>query len=129
MATQAQLEGRYPQRAKVVTVQARGVGLVVQAGPPDVRGRGMMAIGLWRETAWRQYKAGGPVVTVKPYQSADSLSQPASRVRSLRPAPCSPSATRTTSGSALRRALSNRVQASVCPAPMPTQSPFTIHRH
>jgi len=30
------------------------------------------AIGLPRETAWRQFKAGGPLVTVKPYQSADS---------------------------------------------------------
>ncbi len=30
------------------------------------------AIGLPRETAWRQFKAGGPMVTVKPYQSADS---------------------------------------------------------
>lgn len=30
------------------------------------------AIGLPRETAWRQLKAGGPLVTVKPYQSADS---------------------------------------------------------
>jgi hypothetical protein len=30
------------------------------------------AIGLPRETAWRQFKAGGPIVTVKPYQSADS---------------------------------------------------------
>jgi hypothetical protein len=30
------------------------------------------AIGLPRETAWRQFKAGGPLVTVKPYQSAGS---------------------------------------------------------
>jgi hypothetical protein len=30
------------------------------------------AIGLPRETAWRQFKAGGPLVTVKPYQSTDS---------------------------------------------------------
>lgn len=30
------------------------------------------AIGLPRETAWRQFKAGGPLVTVKPYQAADS---------------------------------------------------------
>jgi hypothetical protein len=30
------------------------------------------AIGLPRETAWRQFKAGGPLVSVKPYQSADS---------------------------------------------------------
>lgn len=30
------------------------------------------AIGLPRETAWRQFKAGGPLVTVKPYQSPDS---------------------------------------------------------
>ncbi len=30
------------------------------------------AIGLPRETAWRQFRAGGPMVTVKPYQSADS---------------------------------------------------------
>lgn len=30
------------------------------------------AIGLPRETAWRQFKAGGPLVAVKPYQAADS---------------------------------------------------------
>lgn len=30
------------------------------------------AIGLPRETAWRQFKAGGPLVMVKPYQAADS---------------------------------------------------------
>lgn len=37
------------------------------------------AIGLPRDTAWRQYQAGGPLVTVKAYQSADSplsFSQP-----------------------------------------------------
>ena len=30
------------------------------------------AVRLPRETVWRQFKAGGPLVAVKPYQSADS---------------------------------------------------------
>jgi hypothetical protein len=43
------------------------------------------ALNLPRETAWRQYEAGGPLVTVKPWQSADSplaASQPRPRTDS-----------------------------------------------